>query len=206
MFAITPYIQTFKIIGWIFLAGFVMWLYKDREVQKSEKERQTENARQLRITDSIKLTSQFLTKDEVDEYLEYKDKDLKNKLEASGIKSNKVQSIITNNYYYKDTITQATDVSPLINSIIKGIPDSQKFIDSSKCLNTKGSVVFDGKKLEVKVNDREFKNKSDGVVYQERKQWSFLGIKTRFLGKRQFTAKTFDDCGESKILKIEKKK
>lgn len=182
-----------------------VWLFKDWQFQKSENIRQTENARQLRISDSLKFANQVLTSQEIKEYLEYQNKDLKNKLSSAGVKSDKIKSVITHNYYYKDTTTQVTDVSPLIKSILQGLPDEQNFIDTTKCLTTKGSIVFDGNKLEVKVNDREFKNKTDAVVYKERRQWSFLGFKTRFLGKRQFTAKVFDECGESKILKIEKK-
>ncbi|MNL86767.1 hypothetical protein D3C87_2156190 [compost metagenome] len=56
------------------------------------------------------------------------------------------------------------------------------------------------------VDDRQFHNKSDAVAYWERREWNFLGFKTRFLGKKQFTAKVFDECGESRTMKIEKKK
>lgn len=188
------------------LTGTGIWIYKDWKFQKAENARQTENGRQTRIGDSTGVIQQVLTKEEIKEFLQYRDKELLAKLTASGIKTNKVESIITHNYYYKDTTTQVTDVSPLINSIIKGIPDHQDFIDTTKCQTTKGSVVFSGKKLEIKINDREFKNKTDAVVYEERKQWKFLFIKSRFLGKRQFTAKNFNECGESKILKIEKRK
>ncbi|MES2813241.1 MAG: hypothetical protein V4670_12275 [Bacteroidota bacterium] len=203
---LTPYIQTIRTILIVVGVALAIWFFKDWQFQKSENIRQTENARQLRISDSLKMTSQVLTTSEIKEYLEYQNKDLKKKLESAGIKENKVQSIITNNYYYKDTITQTTDVSPLIKSIINGTPDNQTFQDTTKCQTTKGKIVFDGKKLEIKINDREFKNKTDAVVYQERKQWQFLGIKTRFLGRRQFTSKLFDDCGSTTILKIEKKK
>lgn len=206
MKTLTPYLKTIAIIGLMILVAGIVWLYDNWQFQKSENIRQTENARQSRIKDSLKMETHVLTKDEIKEYLQYQDKPLQKKLESSGINPNKVQSIVTNNYYYKDTTNQVTDISPLIKSIKNGVPDSQDFIDTTKCQTTKGSVVFDGKKLEVKVNDREFKNKSDGVVYEERRQWSFLGIKTRLFGKKQFTAKTFDECGESKILKIEKKK
>lgn len=206
MQTLTPYIQTIRTIVIVALIASAIWFFKDWQYQKEENKRQTENVRQLRISDSLKMTSQILTTNEIKEYLEYQNKDLKNKLESAGIKPGKIESIVTHNYYYKDTTNQVTDISPLIKSIKNGIPDSQSFIDTTKCQTTKGSVVFDGKKLEVKVNDREFKNKSDGVVYEERRQWKFLGIKTRFLGKKQFTAKTFNDCGESQILKIEKKK
>lgn len=203
---IAPYIQTIRTI--LIVAGIAaaIWFFKDWQYQKSENIRQTENARQLRISDSLNMTSQILTTSEIKEYLEYQNKELKKKLETAGIKPGKIESIVTNNYYYKDTISRETDISPLIKSIRDGVPDFQNFIDTTKCQTTKGSVVFDGKKLKVKVNDREFENKSEGVVYEERKQWKFWFIKSRLFGKRQFTAKNFDDCGTSKIMKIEKKK
>lgn len=200
------HIQTIRTVLIVVLIGAAIWFFKDWQFQKSENVRQTENARQLRIADSLKMTSQILTSQEINEYLEYENKDLKKKLEASGIKPNKVESIISHNYYYRDTSNQVTDISPLIKSIKSGIPSSQDFSDTTKCLTTKGSVVFDGQNLQVKISDREFKNKTDAVVYQERKQWQFWFIKSRFLGKRQFTAKNFNECGESKILKIERRK
>ena len=199
------FFQNLKNIFFVVAAIAAIWFFKDWQHQKSENIRQSENARQLRIADSINVASQLLTNQEIKEYLEYHNNDLKNKLAAAGVRSEKIKSIVTNNYYYKDTTTQVTDVSPLIKSIKAGVPDKQEFIDTTKCLTTKGSIIFDGSKLKVLVNDREFKNKSDAVVYRERRQWSFLGIKSRFLGKRQFTAVNFDECGEAKVLKIEKK-
>ncbi len=199
-------ISNLKQLFYIALIGFVVFLYLDRKYQIEEKNRQAENARQLRIYDSIRLTSQILTTQEMKEYLEYQNKDLQSKLKQSGIKESRLESITTNNYYHKDTTKQTTDVSKLIKSIRSGTTDEQSFIDTTKCQTIKGKITFSGKDLKVEINSREFKNKTDAVIYQERKQWKFLGIKTRFLGKKQLTAKVFDDCGESKTMKIEKKK
>ncbi len=199
-------ISNLKQLFYIGIAGFVVFLYFDRQYQKEENLRQTENARQLRMSDSLRLTSQILTTQEMKEYLEYQNKDLQSKLKQSGIKESRLESITTNNYYHKDTTKQSTDVSKLINSIRSGITDEQSFIDTTKCQTIKGKITYSGKDLKVEINSREFKNKTDAVVYQERRQWKFFGIKTRFLGKKQLTAKVFDDCGESKIIKIEKKK
>jgi hypothetical protein len=202
----TPYVQNIRNILIVVAIAFAIWFFKDWQYQKEENIRQTENARQLRISDSLRLTSQILTTQEMKEYLEYQNKDLQSKLKQSGIKESRLESITTNNYYHKDTTKQSTDVSKLINSIRTGTTDEQSFIDTTKCQTIKGKIIYSGKDLKVQINSREFKNKTDAVVYQERRQWNFLGIKTRFLGKRQFTSKVFDDCGESKILKIEKKK
>jgi len=164
-----------------------IWFYKDYQFQKSENERQTENASQLRKADSLKFATQILTLNETKDYLEYQNTDLKKNLAKDGIKTNRIKEIVSSTYNYKDTL------------IKKYIPGT--FIDSTKCLTIKGFVDSSG----VTITDRQFKNKTDAVAFWERRQWKFLGIKTRFLGKKQMTAKVYDQCGESKIIKIEKK-
>jgi translation elongation factor EF-1beta len=202
---ITPYIQTFRTVLIISGIALAIWFYKDWQFQTAENKRQSDNMHQTRIADSLRFSSQILTTNEIKEYLQYQNSDLKNKLAKEGVKLNRIESIVSTNYHYRDTTNRETDISNLVESIKNSIPKSQEWIDTSKCQMIKGIVSFDGQKLKVIVNDREFKNKSDAVAYWERRQWSFLGIKTRFMGKKQFTAKTFDECGESRTLKIEKK-
>jgi hypothetical protein len=202
---IAPYIQTIRTIFIIAGITLAIWFYKDWQFQTSENKRQTENMHQVRIADSLRFSSQTLSSDEIKEYLQYQNTDLKNKLAKEGIKLNRIESVVSANYNYRDTVKRETDITGLVDGIKNSIPNNQPWSDSSKCQTIKGVVSFDGQKLKVVVNDREFKNKSDAVAYWERREWNFLGFKTRFLGKKQFTAKTFDDCGESRILKIKKK-
>lgn len=180
-------LKNLKTLFIILLAGFAIWIYKDYEFQKKENARQTENNRQTRISDSLRFSSQILNANELKDYLQYENSDLKNKLANAGIKTNRIEKITNNNYNYKDSV----------NRNFKG-----KFIDSTKCLVIKGTVNDNGT---VSITDRQFHNKSSAVAYWERKEWSFLGFKTRFLGKKQMTAKVFDECGESEIINIEKK-
>jgi hypothetical protein len=205
MISITPYIQTIKTILIIAGISLAIWFYKDWQFQTLENKRQSENMHQTRIADSLRFSSQILSANEIKEYLQYQNSELKNKLLKDGIKLNRIESIVSTNYRYRDTVKRQTDITPLVDAIKKSIPKSQEWIDTSKCQTIKGTVSFDGQKLKVVINDREFKNKSDAVGFMERKQWSFLGIKSRFLGKWQMTAKVYDECGESRILKIEKK-
>lgn len=195
-----------KLVLIIVLVAAVVWLYKEKKFQKAENERQTENANQFRKKDSLHFASQLLSKDELKDYLQYENSDLKNKLVNAGIKESRIQSIISQTLKYRDTTKRETDVSGLVDAIKNSIPKSQSWSDTTKCMTVNGIASFDGQKLTVVVNDRQFNNKSDAVAYWERKEWSFLGIKTRFLGKKQFTSKLFDDCGESRMMKIEKKK
>lgn len=205
MISIAPYVQIVKSI--LIVAGIVtsIWFYKDYQFQTLENKRQSDNIYQIRVADSLRFSSQILTTSEIKEYLQYQNSKLKKQLLKEGVKLNRIQSIVSTNYRYRDTVNRETDITGLVSAIKNSIPKSQDWIDTTKCLTTKGTVSFDGQKLKVIVSDREFKNKSDAVAYWERKQWKFLGLKTRFLGKKQFTAKVFDECGESRILKIEKK-
>lgn len=206
MFNLDIILKNIKLVAIILVIVAAVWFYKDFQYQKSENERQSKNNHQRIISDSIHYTNQILSSKELVDYLQYQNSGLKKKLEKDGIKLSRIESIISSKYHYRDTIIKETDISGLVESIKNSIPKSQEWSDSTKCLNIKGIVSFDGQKLKVIVKDRELNNKSDGVAYIERRQWSFLGIKTRFLGKKQITAKVYDDCGETITLKVEKKK
>lgn len=205
MITVDLVLKNIRLLVVLLLCVVSVWFYKDWKFQTIENKRQSENMHQTRIADSLRFSSQILSANEIKEYLQYQNSELKNKLLKDGIKLNRIESIVSTNYRYRDTIKKETDITGLVDAIKKSIPKSQEWIDTTKCQTTKGIVSFDGQKLKVVVNDREFKNKSDAVAYWERRQWNFLGVKTRFLGKKQFTAKTYDDCGESRLLKIEKK-
>jgi len=198
--------KNIKLIAVAILIIVAVWFYKDYQFQKKENQRQTENSTQQRKADSLRFTSQILTVNEIKDYLQYENSDLKNKLADAGIKESRIESIVSNSFKYRDTTKRETDVTGLVEAIKNSIPKQQRWIDSSKCLTNTGLVSFDGQNLKVIVDDRQLNNKSDGVAYWQRREWKFLGIKTRFLGKKEFTAIQFDECGESKTMKIEKKK
>lgn len=180
-----------KNIRLIFIVGLcigIVWMYKDYQHQKSENIRQTENISQLRKADSLRFCAQIMTADELKQYLEYQNTDLKNQLLKAGIKENRIKEIVSTKYQFKDTLIKKYAVGP--------------FVDSSKCLVIRGYVDSSG----VVIKDRQFKNKMDAVAYWQRREWKFLGIKTRWLGRKEMTAKVFDECGESRVIRIEKQK
>ncbi|MBQ0907489.1 hypothetical protein KBJ98_02105 [Flavobacterium sp. F-328] len=198
-------LEKIKIAAIVILLVTVSLFYKNWQFEKAEKTRQTANLVSLRKADSLNYATQILNVTELKEYLQYQNSDLKNKLAKSGIKENRITEIIRTNYIYKDTIKQETDVSGLIDAVKKTIPKQQSWSDTNGCLTVKGLVVFDGQKLKVTVQERDLKNNTHAVAYWERKPWTFLGLKSRFLGKKQFTAKVFDECGKTQFLRIEKK-
>lgn len=199
-------LHNLKTILIVIAIGIGIWFYKDYQYQKQENLRQTENASQLRKADSLRFTSQTLTKEEIKDYLNFDNKDLGTKLTADKINYNRIESIISQTLKYRDTSKKEYDVTKIVDAIKKGIPTQTPFLDTTKCQTNKGYIEFKNDSLRLVFTEKTFQNKSDAVAYWERRQWSFLGIKTRFLGKKQFTAKTYDQCGKSVIMKIEKKK
>lgn len=199
-------IKNIKTIGLIALLVAAVWIYRDWQFQKQENIRQTENARQLRIQDSLKYASQILTAREISDYLDYNNSELKKLLEQSNIRENRLQSILSIETKYQDKREKEYDVSQILEAIKENRQFSIPFRDTTKCMTIEGNVTFKNDSLKVKITNREFKNKTDNVVYWERKQWKFLFIRSSFLGKKEFTSKTFDQCGETKITNVQKKK
>lgn len=187
--------------------GVVVWLYKDREYQKSENIRQTENSRQLRLFDSLKYARQTYTPKELKEYLDYNRADLKAFLKKNDVRYRRIEQIITQTLQYRDTTPNNIDLNPILDAIRNNKSKAiVPVIDSTDCLIVKGYVIFEGDSLSLKITERKFTNKSDVVSYLRRNQWRFLGIKTRFLGKRQMTVHIKDDCGKSETFIINVKR
>lgn len=199
-------IQNLKWILFAILVALLVWFYKNYEFQKAENIRQTENIRQIRMMDSLKFHVQNLSAAEIKDYLEWENKDLKNKLSRDKINVSRIESIISSKLNYKDSVNKNWDLEDIRKAILESNPLEKEIIDTSKCLTIKGKIKFDGSKLSLDISEREFKNKNDAVVYWERKQWKFLFIKSRLFGKKQFTQKIYNDCGDVTMVKIEKKK
>lgn len=199
-------LENIKLILIIAVTGLIVWLFMSWQYQKAENIRQTENASQLRKADSLRFTSQILTSQEIQDYLKYSNPDLEKKLLADNIKLGRIESMVSQTLKYRDTSKVVLDVSPILEAIKNKVPSKTPFIDTTKCQTNKGYVEYVNDSLKVIFTEKTFNNKTDAVAYWERRQWKFLGLKTRFLGKKQFTAVNYSDCGESKVMKIEKKK
>lgn len=200
-----------KIIIVSILALILLWAYDDWKFNKRENERNTENVRQNNLKDSIHRAEYNYNQRQLDEYISA-NSDLKKLLKEEKIKSNRITSITTHDYSYTDknknsiAIPIPNGISIKTDSIVpNNIPIIVPFTDSTSCLKIKGNIKFENSRLFVEINEREFKNKTTIIAYWERRQWKFLGIKTRFLGKIQATAKVIDECGQSEIITINKK-
>lgn len=164
--------------------------------QKNEK-RLEENARQQLYVDSLKFSTQSLKISEFKEYLKLRDNQLLDKINKAGVKTNKVERIITNNVHYINKDTIHYDLDSLKHAIINDLEAEKLITYSDSCLSINGVVKYDKNILSFDLIDKEFKNKTDVVVFTERKQWKFLFIKSKLFGKKYSTAKVFNNCGES---------
>jgi hypothetical protein len=125
-------------------------------------------------------------------------------LEKYDISLKRVNSIMTHLLKYRDTTIVNTNLNPILSAINNKQNMLLPIRDSTACLLIKGNIQYKNGVLGLNITDRVFFDHTTAIGYWERRQWSFLGIKTRFLGKRQGTAKVIDRCGESTIIQISK--
>lgn len=200
-------IKNWKAILISLLVIALVYNCEQKKVYKQTADRQTENVRQANAFDSLKFKTQNLTSKELKELLEYRDKELLKQLNQDKIKVQKIEKIINNEYFYRDTIQNNINLDSILKAVYSKVPKEQVVLDTLNCIKVKGRILFDGKSLSLQIDSKEVKNKSSLIVYQERKQWKLLGIKTRIFGKRQLTSKTYNECGDSKteLIQITKK-
>lgn len=199
-------IENLKVYAIVLGVIAAVWFYKDYTFQKSENKRQSENIEQLRAYDSLRYASQTYTKQELDNYLDLNRQDLKEFLEENKIRTRRIEKIITQRLEYIDNQTRSTDLQPILDAIKADRDIAIPVKDSTKCLVVEGWVKFENDSLKLDLDSRRFQNKSDVVSYWERKQWSFLGIKTRLFGRKKATVIIKDECGRSETFVIDKKK
>lgn len=201
----TNYLNYIKYIFIVILIGGGIYIYGRYQLHKNNDLRLTENARQQERFDSLRISSIVLDEKQFNNIMR-QNKNYAATIKENGIKLDRVTSIMNHLLKYKDTTIVQTDLSSVLNAINLKKDISFPFKDSTKCLTIKGNVQFKNNLLSLNITERTFNGNTTAVGYWERREWSFLGIKTRFLGKKQGTVKLIDECGESQIINIEKKK
>ena len=198
-------LENLKAIAIVFLIGLAIWFYKDYQFQKTENVRQTENNKQLRKYDSLKFASQTYTTDELQEFLDFQRKDLKQYLDKNKVSVKRIERIITQKLNYLDTVNRSQNLQPILDAIKNNQNLKVPVIDSTDCLIIRGWVVFENDSLSLNITDRQFTNVTDVVSYWERNQWKLLGIKTRLFGRKKATVIIKDKCGKTRTFLIDKK-
>jgi predicted nucleic-acid-binding protein len=193
---------------WALLLALILmtaWLYQQNVTYKSELERTENNIKQLITEAKLNYVTQSYSPEEMSLYIDQQRSEFKAWLDANKIKDTRIKELVTTHYKYVDSGKKEYDVTKVADGVKTNRPDSIKWVDSTKCLTVKGTVKFDGDKLKVTVDHREARNTSTGVIYLQRKQWKFLGIKSRLFGKLQDTAVVYDECGQTRLIHIKKK-
>lgn len=196
-----------SIIKTVFICAIIaagIWFFISYKNLKEDKARNEENWKQERREDLVKFKSLELTTSQIQDYINDERKDLIEVLKMEKIKTNRIQSLLTQVLRYKDTTTTQQDFTSIIDAINKKENKKIPFVDSLRCYKIQGDLIYDDGKLTLDITNREFKNKTDVVAYWQRREWKFLFWKTRFLGKKEFTAKSFSECGDINTVKIEK--
>jgi len=200
----TNYLNYIKWIFIVILIGGGIYIYGRYQLHKNNDLRLTENARQQERFDSLRISSIVLDEKQFNDAIR-QNKNYLAVIKENGIKLNRVTSIMNHLLKYRDTTIVNTDLSEVVKAINQDKNITVPFKDSTNCLIVKGDIVYSGHNLGLRINDRIFKSKTTAIGYWERREWNLLGFKTRFLGKKQGTVKLIDECGESKIINIEKK-
>ncbi|WP_291866673.1 hypothetical protein [Maribacter sp.] len=127
-------------------------------------------------------------------------------LDSASIKQKNIEKIVIQKIYYKDSTHNKISLETVLKGIENSVAITQDFTDKSNCLTINGQVSYNGKDLSVNILEREFNSETQTVSHVKRKQWKWLFLKSRFLGRRQIKVTTFNACGKTKTLILEKKK
>lgn len=181
-----------------------IWFYKDYLDKKEFKENTENNQSWNDRFDSLRVSYIVFTDKQMITHINEKT-ELKKLLKENGIRTARVTSIMNHLLRFRDTTIVNTDLSEVVDAINTKKDIVIPFKDSTKCLLIKGDIIYSGHTLGLRISDRIFTSNTTAVAFWERREWNFLGIKTRFLGKKQGTVKLIDECGESQIINIDKK-
>lgn len=192
----------YGIILIVFCSG--IWFVKDY-LDKKEFKNDTENNQLWNDRfDSLRVSYIILTDKQMAAHIKEK-QELKILLKENGIREARVTSIMNHLLRFRDTTIVNTNLDPILDAIYSKSDYIQPFVDSTKCYKIKGDINYIGGVLSLNINERAFNSNTTAIAYWERREWKFLGIKTRFLGKKQGTVKVVDKCGESQTINIDKK-
>lgn len=190
-----------KTYGIIILSIALVSMYILLVYQTNEKNRINENYQSYVSERQTNVLELELYKKEIKYYLENNRKELLDSLKSINIPIRKVERIITNTIYYRDTTGTQISLDSLINSIkLDNNPMSIPFNDKNECFNISGIVSYIDHELSLKINDREYKDTIDIVRYWKRKKILFLRI-----GKKEYKDTILNKCGEIHTTIIEQK-
>lgn len=198
------YLSLVKWIGLTLLICGALYILNDWQYQKWENARKDDNFRQQAMFDSIKIQNLKLSVPEIKQTIDG-NVELQKFIAENKISQDRITSILMQKYLYSDNTVKSTNMQEVLDAIKQNKTVRVPWKDSTQCMQEEGEVVFMNDTLLHKVTKRTFQNNYTAIGYMQRRQWNFLGIKTRIFGKLEATAVVKNDCGETKTISIEKK-
>ncbi len=188
------------------LIVLVVLLYISNKKNKKDNERNQNNYIEALQENVDIVTTLNLDKQQFEKTINLRFDTLVSQLDSANIQLKKVQRVVVQKFYYKDTTQNKMDLQPIVEAIHKSVKLSVPFIDKTPCLIVRGLLMYNGQSLSLNIQEREFKSINEVVSHIERNQWNLLFFKTRLFGKKEIKVTVFNQCGESKTIIINKTK
>lgn len=116
------------------------------------------------------------------------------------IDSLKVKVKRVKEYVYIHTTDTIHDTIQVQLTIIE--PFTYEFTKDTACFHVQGLVNNKNEVPILQFTKLDYNNTVEYLIYQQRRKWKFLFIKSRFLGKKENKLETISKCGESTVQKI----
>lgn len=206
-------IKSYLIIAGILALGIITNNYFDNKRELARQEFNEKNyLLELRaFKDSIKSTLiqyQFKTNSDLEGYLKATSTQLNGineKLVEADIKLRQVTRIVSTTVTTRDTIINKISLDSLAEKLSSLKPFKLPFAELSDCFFIRGEFAFDGQSYEINLLEKKYTDTLTHVSSWERKKHRWLfGIKTGLFGKKVGKLTLFNNCGESKIIILDK--
>lgn len=171
--------------------------FKILQFQITEKNRVSENYESRIKSDSLKYSKEVLDKKELMTYLDFQRQDIKDFVQANGIKPSKVTEIITHTIEYKDTAKVIFDMDKVLQAINKKTSIKALFKKENECMSINGYTEYKNDSLRTVIDSASYHGQSDKIEYTKRDK--FLGLR---IGKKRTYTIIKDKCGESETTII----
>jgi len=191
-------LKNIKNYGVILLFVFSLWSFNKIKDLNHEKKRLNDNFINAIKTDSLEATIYRIKSEHELESVLSQNKNMANLVEKSKIENKRLQSLYYNVLKNKDTTKQVYDVSGIVDSIVKNINVTKRWVDSTKCLTVKGFISYENGNLTHGVDFRETINKVALIKSKGRREPVKWLLNLR-LGKRETKFTPVADCGEVKV-------
>jgi hypothetical protein len=118
-------------------------------------------------------------------------------IKSSNIKPKWIKEYIEINHHYHNTDTNIVTVTidPIDNT-------KYNFREKIECFNVEGFISLKEKLPKLTLTTVGYNTKIDYIIYQNRKEWKFLFVKSRLFGSKQNKLYISSDCGETEVKHV----